>query len=881
MHVQSVTARLERDITRYYDALYEMERLSLLLFRTQKASRTVIEKWLLKEGFQEDEDGFWQSQPLLEAYRKGKAPKNAISVSWDAAIKNDPLARERMYCLRGIGPFLEEIHNRLAGAAWIYYQDITNTALQYPYIDQSTAIPHDFDWSTYHTWLSVDPEHNPEREVRWTPPSVDYAGEGAILSISIPVYQRDEFQGLWSIDVPMRVLLTNYEIETLLPGQENFILDRDGKIVVHPVIVTAIDKEKGSVFQQDKRALGPDFAELDMIELMEKGQGQLELKNKDGADCIGYYNAIKQIGWSIFAIFPKKSLFEIFTSDMTDAFERIKRGDLSFRIENHTAIDQAQSLINGYNEMARELEAQEAKRRKAENDLKDSEHRLAKAQALAHVGSWELVLPENHLTMSQELYRIVGLPENRAVRPGHILKMVHPEDKEKAQDLFQRAIENEKSLSFEMRIIRPDKEQRWIRNEGEIHYNRAGEVIRIFGATQDITVQKLAEQERNALEKQLRQAQKMEAIGTLAGGVAHDFNNILQAIAGYVELMIADRELSQEHREQMVRVNGAVLRAAELVRRLLTFSRKVEAAFKPLDLNKQILATMRLLERTLPKMISIELDLADELPVIKADPSQLEQILMNLGTNARDAMPDGGKFFISTETVFLAAGDRSINMNLEKGEYVQITITDNGHGMDQETSQHIFEPFFTTKGVGRGTGLGLSTVYGVVRNHGGHIECFSEPGLGTTFKILIPVPTEKLPEEEEVKPASQNIKGGDETIMVVDDDRAVLDVALKMLERNGYEVITAGSGEEAIEIYEKHGNGLDLVIMDLGMPGIGGYKALKKIVKINSKAKVLISSGYSPDGAEVRDKDSLAAGFVGKPYQLADMLRTIRDVLDG
>jgi CheY-like chemotaxis protein len=331
----------------------------------------------------------------------------------------------------------------------------------------------------------------------------------------------------------------------------------------------------------------------------------------------------------------------------------------------------------------------------------------------------------------------------------------------------------------------------------------------------------------------------------------------------------------------MIRVNGAVLRAAELVRRLLTFSRKVEAAFKSLDINKQIMATMRLLERTLPKMIGIELDLSEELPLIKADPSQMEQILMNLGTNARDAMPDGGKFYIRTETVFLSADDCQVNMNLEQGEYVQITIQDSGYGMDQETSQHIFEPFFTTKGVGKGTGLGLSTVYGVVRNHGGHIDCFSEPGKGTVFKILLPVPAEELMEEEEEKPINLSTKGGSETIMVVDDDKAVLDVALKMLERSGYKVITANSGEDALDIYKNHPKGLDLVIMDLGMPGMGGYKALKKILKINAKAKVLISSGYSPDGAEVRDKDSLAAGFVGKPYQLADMLRIIRNVLDG
>ena len=377
------------------------------------------------------------------------------------------------------------------------------------------------------------------------------------------------------------------------------------------------------------------------------------------------------------------------------------------------------------------------------------------------------------------------------------------------------------------------------------------------------------------LEMQLQQAQKMEAIGTLASGIAHDFNNLLQAAGGQVQLMLGKTNDHPEFRQHLYELDLALERASDLVQRLLTFSRKVKVELRTLDINHQIQQTMAMVHRTIPKMVRVEQRLADGLGLINGDAHQLSHLLMNLITNARDAMPDGGLLTIET-------ADHVIGPQIEsgasppEGRYVRLSVSDTGHGMDEETQKHIFEPFFTTKPVGAGTGLGLSTIYGIVKSHNGFIDFNSQPGQGTRFDILLPVALDASTDEP--PPSEQPLQvqqGTGEKVLVVDDERAIRDVAREFLANLGFEPIPAESGEQALERFKENPQAIALVILDLGMPGMGGAACLKALREIDPTIKVIIASGYSQDDPGIKALQPLIKGFVRKPYRLNDLARVV------
>jgi len=370
----------------------------------------------------------------------------------------------------------------------------------------------------------------------------------------------------------------------------------------------------------------------------------------------------------------------------------------------------------------------------------------------------------------------------------------------------------------------------------------------------------------------------MEAIGTLAGGVAHDFNNILQVALGYSELLVGDEGLSRRHGADLQKINEAARRGADLVQRLLTFSRKTDIKPQPLDLNRRINEMLKMIERTIPKMIDIQLFLAQDLATINADPTQLDQVLMNLAVNARDAMPDGGKLIVETANIVLEEEYARTHLDVKSGNHVLLTFTDTGSGMDKETLEHIFEPFFTTKEGGQGTGLGLATVLGIVQQHEGFIRCYSEPGHGTTFKIYFPA----LVSEEELKETVVRTipKGGSGTILLVDDEEHIAELGKRILSKAGYTVLTARNGREALESYKEHREKISLVILDLIMPEMGGKQCLEGLLSLDPSVKVIIASGYSANGQTKGTLASGAKGFVNKPYDIRQVLAIVRSVLD-
>ncbi len=387
--------------------------------------------------------------------------------------------------------------------------------------------------------------------------------------------------------------------------------------------------------------------------------------------------------------------------------------------------------------------------------------------------------------------------------------------------------------------------------------------------------------ERKSLEAQLLHAHKMEAIGTLAGGIAHDFNNILQAISGYSQILMMGKKTDDPDYSKLEAIERSSHKASELTKQLLVFSRKAQSALRQMDLNHSIRMACRMLERTIPKMIRIELKLDKSLKYINADAVQIEQIVMNLGINARDAIPEGGRLILETRNVYLDESYCMTHVGSVAGEYVQMRITDTGCGMDAWVLEHIFEPFFTTKETGKGTGLGLAMVYGIVKNHGGYIHCSSQPGEGTCFEIYFPTLQAVAAERTEKQTPDHHVAGGNEKILLVDDEITILEVVKDMLDRFGYATLTAKSGEEAIEIFESRKGPIDLVVLDLNMPGIGGHKCLEELLKLDTAVKVIIASGYSADKKVRETLRAGAAGFIHKPYKYEDMLQKVREVLDG
>jgi two-component system cell cycle sensor histidine kinase/response regulator CckA len=395
----------------------------------------------------------------------------------------------------------------------------------------------------------------------------------------------------------------------------------------------------------------------------------------------------------------------------------------------------------------------------------------------------------------------------------------------------------------------------------------------------EVKVLRSQERENRKIEAQLRQIQKMEAFAALAGGVAHDFNNILQAILGATQILLLNKNEGSPDYEKLIQIEKASNKGCQLIRQYLSLGRKVEKKQLYVNLNDRIKEVQNLLRRTIPRMISIELDLTDDLKGIKFDDGQIDQIIMNLGINARDAMLDGGALTLKTENIRLSDAPFFSSPHQPNREYVLLTVSDTGVGMSQETVEHIFEPFYTTKEPGKGTGLGLSTVKTLINENGGFIECFSRFREGTTFKLYFPVGnTDKEDQEAENESEKAGVINGTETILLVEDEKSVLEAVKEMLENHGYHVITAENGEDAIAQFL--GGSIDMVVLDIGMPGIGGIKCLKKILAIENRAKIIISSGYSRDTGVNEALRLGARAFVAKPYLSDEILRTIRKTLD-
>jgi PAS domain S-box-containing protein len=507
-------------------------------------------------------------------------------------------------------------------------------------------------------------------------------------------------------------------------------------------------------------------------------------------------------------------------------------------------------------------------RKRAEDALKESEAKYRQMVENVPTGIYEVDIEAFKFTkVNDVMCTVLGYTEEEllALNPMDIFA----EDSKSLMIERMDKILNDEEVqpSIEYKILTKDGREIWVLVNSRIIYEN-GKPDRALAVAQDIT-------ERKNLEEQLMRAQKMEAIGTLAGGIAHDFNNILMSIQGYASLMRFDLDSTHPHYEQLLNIEKQVRTAAQLTEQLLGYARKGKYHVQPIDLNQLVAETSSTFGRA-RKEISIHHESTIDLHPIEADRGQMEQVLLNLYVNAADAMLGGGKLILKTSNV--THKDMKGKMYDPKpGPYVQLKVMDTGIGMDQATQERLFDPFFTTKEMGKGTGLGLASVYGIIKGHGGYIDVDSKIGQGTKFQIYIPVSDEKA----DIKPAKKkiDINKGTETILLVEDEEVVLDVSVKMLQKLGYTVLAAKNGEEAIGLYKEKQDTIDLVILDMILPEIGGGEVYDAIKEIKPDVRVLLASGYSVDSQAKQILSRGCNGFIQKPFNFSELSAKIKEIL--
>jgi two-component system cell cycle sensor histidine kinase/response regulator CckA len=509
------------------------------------------------------------------------------------------------------------------------------------------------------------------------------------------------------------------------------------------------------------------------------------------------------------------------------------------------------------------------KRKQTEDSLRKSERLIRNlVELLPHR---IIVKDRNSKTLfcNSNYARDVGLPVEEiigkdafAFHPPELAEAYHRDD--------QRVISTGVTIDVE-EVYRVGDDDIWIHTLKVPYRDETGENIGVLVVFEEIT-------ERKELEAKLRQSQKLEGIGQLAGGVAHDFNNLLTVILGHCELMTRVLDPRDPLASNVEEIRKCGDRAAVLTRQLLAFSRRQVLQVKVLDLNALVTGLNKMLQRLIGETVDLQLALAPALSSIKADPGQIEQVIMNLVVNARDAMHDGGKLTIETSDVVLDAEYAAHHVAVSPGAHVLLAVTDSGCGMDSATANRIFEPFFTTKPAGKGTGLGLSTVYGIVKQSGGSIWCYSELGQGTTFKIYFPVVAEQAVTVRPEKPSP--VAGGTETVLVAEDDASVRSLIEQILAADGYSVIAAANGAEALVEYKSRGADIDLVITDLVMPDMGGKELEKRLIEIQPDVKMLFMSGYAGDAATRHGMIDEGTNFMQKPFSRDALSRKVRELLD-
>jgi PAS domain S-box-containing protein len=513
-------------------------------------------------------------------------------------------------------------------------------------------------------------------------------------------------------------------------------------------------------------------------------------------------------------------------------------------------------------------------RDQATEALSQSQERLRRALEAARMGIWVWSVEHNTLTWDDNLRRLYGLePGDPISSYQDFIQRVHPQDRDFVEESVRRSLEGGGDLDYEFRVVLPDGRVRWIADQGEIRRDEEGRPVYLTGVCTDVT-------ERRVAEERLRQAHRMESVGRLAGGVAHEANNQMSVVLGAADFILRRPDVPEAVRADAEFIQKAAERTAAVTAQLLAFSRRQILKPEMLNLNAVVTGWEPVLRRIMGEDCGVTLRLKPDLGLVRADPGQLEQALLNLALNARDAMPRGGRITIETFQTEVTEGYTRSKPGtaVRPGQYVILGVSDTGHGMDKETMNHIFEPFFTTKGVGQGTGLGLSTVYGIVKQSDGYVWVYSEPGQGTIFKIYLPLRTGAAAPVTD-QPRQVRSRAG-ERILVVEDDTQVRYMMKRALEDAGYAVLDAGSATAALDLVARTRGTISLILTDVVMPGKNGRELAEEVDKLVPGMPVLFTSGYTDGEIERRGLLGSGAAFIQKPLTPATLVRAVRERLE-
>jgi two-component system cell cycle sensor histidine kinase/response regulator CckA len=659
-------------------------------------------------------------------------------------------------------------------------------------------------------------------------------------------------------------------------------------------LLMALSGQVGRIYEVEHEIVERKQAELALREERDRSQRYLDtaeviLLKLDVAGRIKLVNryACSVLGWTSDELIGRDFIETCVPAGIRDATRRklgaVLAGPESSRVDNAIVTRSGEErMVEWRNILLRDAEGHLVgtlssgtditERISALEAVRTAEERMRFALEAAGVGTWDQDYTAGTLVWSETIQAQYG------IQPGTFggtfeafVERVHPEDRESLLATFGKAMKSGGDFVTENRAIWPDGTVRWLRGSGRIHVGKQGEPLRAVGISLDVT-------DRRSLEAQYHQAQKMEAIGRLAGGVAHDFNNLLTVILGYCEMLLSDLDPDDVRQQDIAAIQKAGLSAAGLTRQLLAFSRKEIIEPTLLDLNV-VMAEMRpLIVRLIGENVKVVLRQEPELAVVKADRGHMEQIVMNLAVNARDAMPQGGTLTIKTDNVELDEDYAKMHFGVKPGFYAALTVSDTGTGMTPEVQGRLFEPFFTTKELGKGTGLGLATVHGIVARSGGSISVYSEIGRGTTFKVYLPrADATELAVAAAPPPARPN--AGAQTVLVVEDAEGLRELTKRVLERQGYTVLVAGNADEAVRLFEA-GATVDVLLTDVVMPGASGPELTKRLKIKRPELKVVYMSGYTQDAIVQHGVLNPGIAFLHKPFTSDALGRKLREVLD-